>query len=97
MELAASIGISMSEFWQMTPHELNICAKSYEKKRIEEQKESMYHAYLISRWVWKERINIQKELGKIGKKKKVMTDDEMLEQVMKLNKLFGGEVKGYGQ
>lgn len=31
-------------------------------------------------------------LGGIGKEKKVMTDEQMLEKVKTLNRIFGGEV-----
>lgn len=76
----------------MTPFELNLKAKGYAKRREIEQKESIYQAYLISRWVWQKKINIEKIL-ETKKESKVMTDDEMLAQVKALNALFGGEVK----
>lgn len=85
------IGISISEFWEMTPFELSIAAKGYQQRREMEQKESIYQAYLISRWVWTKRVDINKILK--FEKKKAMTDDEMLDQVKMLNALFGGEVK----
>lgn len=101
MELAAFIGVPFSEFWDMTPFELNLMAKGYQKrKELEaeefkakfelEQKALIYQAYLISRWVWAKRINIEKILEP-KKEKKQMTDDEMLRQVQILNKLFGGK------
>ena len=92
MELAAQVGISMQEFWAMTPFELSIAAKGYGKRKEAEHKESVFQAYLISRWVWQKRINIQKILNS-GEKKKPMTDDEMLERVKALNAVFGGEVR----
>ncbi len=102
MELATFIGISISEFWEITPFELNIAAKSYQQRREMEaeeyktkfeleQKALIYQAYLISRWVWQKKINIEKILK--SEKKKAMTDEQMLEQVKVLNALFGGEVK----
>ena len=75
----------------MTPFELNLKAKGYAKRREIEQKESIYQAYLISRWVWQKKINIEKIL-ETKKESKVMTDDEMLAQVKALNALFGGSV-----
>lgn len=90
MELATFIGISISEFWEITPFELSIVAKSFAKRREMEQKESIYQAYLISRWVWAKRIDIKKVLN-VKKEKEVMTDEEMLERVKALNKLFGGK------
>lgn len=91
MELATLIGISISEFWDITPFELNLLAKGYAKRKEAEQKESIYQAYLISRWVWQKKINIEKIL-ETKKESKVMTDDEMLAQVKALNALFGGSV-----
>lgn len=82
----------ISEFWNMTPYELGLTAKGYSQRKEMDQKESIYHAYLISRWVWQKRIDIEKIL-KHEEKKKEMTDDEMLQQAMKLNAMFGGVVK----
>lgn len=96
LELATFIGISVSEFWEITPAELNIAARSYQERRELEQKESIYQAYLISRWVWQKKVDIEKILN-FEKKKKIMTDDEMLEQVKVLNRLLGGEVRIVGQ
>lgn len=92
MELATLIGISIIEFWEITPFELNMAAKGYSKRKEIEQKESIYQAYLISRWVWQKKIDIEKILD-AKKEKKVMTDDEMMKQAMILNRIFGGEIK----
>ena len=94
MELAAFIGVPFSDFWDMTPFELNLVAKGFARRNEIEQKQSIYQAYLISRWVWAKRINIKKILEDPVKEKKQMSDDEMLKQVRKLNKLFGGIEKG---
>lgn len=66
------------------------------KRKEEEQKQSIYQAYLISRWVWQKRIDIKKILN-TEKKPRVMTDEQMLQQVMVLNALFGGEVVEHGK
>lgn len=92
MELAAQIGISLLEFWEITPAELSMIVKGYGKRKEAEHKESVFQAYLISRWVWQKRINIQKILN-VDEKKKPMTDVEMLERVKALNSVFGGEVR----
>lgn len=91
MELAAQIGISIVEFWQITPYELSIVAKGFAKRKAEEQKEGIMQAYIISRFVWQKRINIKRIL-EAGEKKKAMTDDQMLNQVRKLNVMLGGVV-----
>lgn len=77
----------------MTPYELNLKAKGYAKRKEIKQKESIYQAYLISRWVWQKKVDIEKILN-AKEKKKEMTDYEMEKQVRILNRLFGGrEVK----
>lgn len=93
MELAASIGVPITEFWDITPFELSTVVKGYAKRQEQRQKESMYQAYLISRWVWAKKIDIKKYLGE-NKPKRKMTDEEMLERVKQLNALLGGEVVG---
>ncbi len=91
METAAFIGISLSEFYKMTPRQFFIYEKGYLSKRELDQKTSIYQAYLISRWVWQKKIDIDKIL-ETKKEKKVMSDTDMLNQVKILNSLFGGEV-----
>jgi predicted Co/Zn/Cd cation transporter (cation efflux family) len=91
MELAASIGVPITEFWDITPFELSTVVKGYAKRQEQRQKESMYQAYLISRWVWAKKVDIKKYLGE-NKPRRRMTDEEMLDRVMVLNKLFGGEI-----
>ncbi len=101
MKLAISVEVPMSEFWEMTPYELNLTANDYiEKQRTKyksEQKQLTYQAYLISRWVWAKDVNIEEVLEKIDeeeyKEKKIMTDEQMLNQVKVLNAMFGGSVE----
>lgn len=92
MELAALIGIGITEFWEITPFELNVAAKGYARRQEQKQKQSIYQAYLISRWVWAKKVDIKKYLGE-DKPKRRMTDEEMLEKVKVLNALMGGEVR----
>ena len=85
----------MSEFWEMTPAELNLSAEIYAEKKKQEEQNMIIQAYLISRWVWAKEVPIEKILNELGTKQenKIMTDEEMLNQVKMLNNLFGGEVK----
>lgn len=94
LELATFIEIPVSEFWKMTPYELNISAKSYAKRKKEEEQNLIIQAYLISRWVWAKEVPIEKILEDMGaeKGKKEMSDIDMLNQVKILNSLFGGTV-----
>lgn len=102
MEVAFSIGISISDFWEITPYELRIAIRGFRKRKEAESEEYqakfkneqdllVYQAYLISRWVWAKKVDINAIL-KEKPKKKEMTDDEILQEVLKLNAMFGGEV-----
>lgn len=77
----------------MTPRELSVMADGYVRRQEIHRKESIYQAYLISRWVWQKKVDIKKILGD-NKSKRHMTDDEMYEQAKRLNAMFGGEVVG---
>lgn len=102
MELATSIGITITEFWEITPHELSIALKGFVKRKEIDAKEYLakfkneqdlltYQAYLISRWVWQKKVDIKKYLGSASKKQE-MTDEQMFKKVKVLNAIFGGEV-----
>lgn len=89
MEVATSIGMSISEFWEVTPFELSLMVKGFNTRQQATHKENIFQAYLISRWVWAKKIDIEKIL-EIKKEKKVMSSEQMLAQVKQLNALFGG-------
>lgn len=97
MKLAISVGIPISEFWEMTPLELNLVAKHYFEKEKREHEERVILAYLNAAWTiqWLgKKKDHPKPLSQIlGKKEKAMTDDEMFQQVKLLNKVFKGEEK----
>lgn len=76
----------------MTPHQLNMIIDEVYKIKEKEEKQLIRQAYLISRWVWAKKVNIDEILGE-KKVSKVMTDDEMFQQVKVLNAMFGGEIK----
>lgn len=90
MKTAARIGINYFDFLKITPRILNIYANAHVENKNHEQKTSKYQAYLISRWVWQKKIDIEKILN-TEKQKQVMIDDQMLAQVKSLNAMFGGE------
>lgn len=110
MEHSAYIGISISEFWEMTPKEIFIYVKSYNKRKKDEaedftekfkliRNEALSIAYVNAQWTiqWlgkKHPPKLEKILDGLGKEKKAMTDKEMLNQVKMLNRMFGGEEVG---
>lgn len=109
MELAFSIGINISEFWDLTPYELIIAQRGFYKNKEREAEEynaklenqrvlMTIQAYQISRWVWAKKLDIKDILKDLEKpKQKEMTAEQMLAQVKMLNTLFGGEVKTIGK
>jgi len=97
MKLAATIGITLSEFWEMTLDELNLYAEIYFEKQKNAFKEKVTLEYWNAMWTiqWLGRKNQQPKplntiLENMYEEKKVMSDLEMLEQVKLLNKMFGG-------
>lgn len=100
MKLAISCEISLSEFWEMTPYELNLCAEAYWDRRKEDYKEKISIAYYNSMWTiqWLGKKSdhprpLNEILDSLYKEKKIMTDEDMLNQVKVLNRLFGGSVE----
>lgn len=100
MKLAAKVGIPLSEFWEMTPVELNIYANEYFEKEKDDFKKELTLEYYNAMWtiqfLGKKSQHprpLNEILDDLYKEKKVMTDEDMLNQVMVLNKLFGGEVR----
>ena len=100
MKLAISIDVPISEFWEMTPLELNLVAYNYSEKKKERRKEEIELAYLNAawtiKWLGKKSAHpkpLQEILDNLYMEKKEMTDEDMLNQVKVLNRLFGGEEK----
>lgn len=100
MKLAASIGTPISEFWEMTPYELNVYAGAYYEKLKAEFKEKIALEYWNAKWTiqWlgkrhEQPAPLNKILDNLFREKKVMTDNEMFQRVKILNMIFGGEIK----
>lgn len=94
-EAASIVGITISEFWELTPYEISIIIKAKNQAREEETKEKIAVAYMTALWTaqWfsKKKPKPLDEILQI-KQKKEMSDQEMLAQVKNLNAIFGGEV-----
>lgn len=89
MEAATDIGMSMLEFWEISPKELALAINGYIKRQEIRNKESIYQAYLISRWVWAKKIDIKQILNE---KQDEIEPENMLTVVKALNAKFGGRV-----
>lgn len=87
----------MKEFDYLTPYELALIVETRFEKEESELKERLTLVWLGEYYHRTKRLpRIKDELKKIsGENQKVMSDDEMLETVKRLNKQFGGTyVKG---
>lgn len=91
LKSAIHIGISISEYNEMTPHELNLHILAYAEKQRQDMEEKVALARLGEYLHRVKKLPSVDELLKQPKRQ--MTDEEMYEQVKKLNALFGGEVK----
>ena len=91
MRMAIRIGISIKDFWEMTPFELFICIESFEDKEKERSKELIIQAYYTEAFA---RMKKLPKLKDLLKEKKKQSNKEMLEVVKRLNAMMGGEVIG---
>lgn len=78
----------------MTPYELSLYLEAYAEKQQSEAEEKLTLVWLGEYYHRVKRLpSLKDELKKIsGEKKKVMTNDEMLQMVKELNVKFGGTV-----
>jgi hypothetical protein len=83
--------LSIAEYDDMTPHELSIYADIYAEKAEQEREDKITLVWLGAYFQRVEKLPSLKEV--LGKNDEEMTDEEMLEQVKKLNALFGGNVE----
>lgn len=91
MRMAIRIGISIKDFWEMTPFELFIYIESFEDKEKERSKELIIQAYYTEAFA---RMKKLPKLKDLLKEKKKQSNEEMLEAVKRLNAMMGGEVIG---
>ena len=96
---AIRVGLSISEFEELTPYQLNLILFDYTEKEKVKQESKLFEIYLTaawtSRWVWAKKVPKFEEImskAKSKANKKVMTDDQMLAQVKILNQVFGGTI-----
>jgi hypothetical protein len=88
------MGISLSQYDEMTPYELKLFAQVFTEKQQRENDEKLTLVWLGEYWHRIKKLpTLNEALGKKDEPKKLMTDDEMLETVKKLNAKFGGSVE----
>jgi hypothetical protein len=89
------MGISISEFNEMTPYELTLCAEVYGERAEAEKEEKVTLVWLHEHYHRMKKLTPLKDVidNLFGRKKKVMTDEEMMKTVELLNKKLGGTVE----
>lgn len=92
MRLAFSAGITLSEYNEMTPYELDIHIQEYNKKETFMQKERISAAYMGAYF---ERVKNWPKLEDFLKDKpqqevKEQTAVDMYAEVKRINAMFGG-------
>lgn len=94
MQIATLAEINILDFWELTPAELELTIKAYNENKKEKQEERLILTWLGAAWQRSKKMpDIKKILNKTPTQKK-MTDEEMLEQVKKINIALGGEYCG---
>jgi hypothetical protein len=94
LKTAILIGLSVQQFNEMTPYELALVSEAYAEKHDIELKERLTLVWLGEYYHRTKRLpKLKDELRKVsGEKDRVMTNEQMLSVVHKLNKQFGGTV-----
>jgi len=97
LKSAIRIGLSINEYNEMTPYELNLHAEIFEEKQKFEQEERLTLVWMGEYFHRIETLPPLKEV--LGKKEepKEMTAEEMLANVMQLNSALDGTVKKAGE
>lgn len=95
MGTATAIGISPLEFWEITPYELQKAVEGHKIKESNEISLAYMQAYWTARWNNGKKVEsleniLKKQESEIDVKKR-MSDQEMLNRVKVLHKVFGGE------
>lgn len=86
------MGMSILEFWEITPYEFSLCVAGYIQRNNQQRDDMVTAAYLS---VWFDR---HKKLPKLKKflvnkpKRKVMAAEKMAEIVKAMNAALGGKV-----
>lgn len=90
---AIQLGISRTEYEEMTPYELNLHAKIYMKVRKEEEEQKIVLTYLGASWQRAKKMpSLKSILNKTEPKKKKMSENDIFEEIKRLNEAFGGDV-----
>jgi hypothetical protein len=93
LEVAVHVGIRAIDFWELTPAEINIYVKIFNKKIKQEHEDRITMAYLGAYWQRVKKMPSLKEvLGESNAGSKDQDASAMLEVVKRLNMAMGGTV-----
>lgn len=97
MKTAVRIGCSPLEFWELTPYEFFLKVEAYGIERERDREDKITQAWLNARWTiqWlgKKSQHPPSLNELLNKKSKTMSSDDMLNEVKRLNAMFGGKIK----
>ena len=98
LEVALIIGISYAEFWQLTPYEIEIAKKAYNKRQIEKYNSNVILANQTAFFSMSQKLKWNEWQNYIIKDNKneqqiEMTDEQLLNQIKTLNAVLGGSVE----
>lgn len=86
------MGFSITDFWETTPYEFFTIIDGYIERKQQEYDLAITQSYVMANLVRAKKMpNLNKLLAR-KETKKVMSDDQMKQIAMALNKLYGGEV-----
>ena len=91
MSIAIEIGIRIQDYEEMTPYELGLHVKSFNKRLETEHKDKLTLTWLGAVWQRaKEMPSLEEVIGKQPIKEKKMSSEHMLNMVKVMNTAFGG-------
>ncbi|MNW48003.1 hypothetical protein D3C74_253520 [compost metagenome] len=87
--------MSVSDYNEITPHELNLHIKAYNEQLEYESKERITMAYLIAGWGRAKKMpDLYKILESTNRIPKDQTDEQLFKTIRQINAAMGGkEVK----
>lgn len=91
MKAALRIGLSIMEYNELTPHELNLHIQAYNEQLRHQSKEGMMVAYLTAAWSRAKKMPSWEKI--FGQEiDKTQTPEQMLNAVKLLNTKLGGDI-----
>jgi hypothetical protein len=95
--MAPTLGISMRDFWELTPYEFTVIANHHQDKKRSDWDEKVGLAWLTAYFQrvdkFSSKVKDEFMYDAIQKKAKGQTTMDMYEVVQRLNAQFGGNVQ----